>query len=592
MVSYPDTYPSSQSHRAPRSSRAPSVASSTTGTSRHHHRHHRSTRSHAGGGGGSSPSQPQNEFPIFTHTGDVEIFVAPPPPGRGERAHAHEGEQRFLLHRLILSQCSGFFEAGLSDEWAQGRNGGGGGQQGGGGGGPLGPVGQAAVARRPEKRRWMYELDWGNAGDEVPILVQKEPPQSLFGGPQDLPYNSPSRQPPPLRPKPAPPSSGFFRGLASNFSTLSVNTAAPSVSSASHGVANQPRTPTDDILLSYTNLFRIFYNYAPAIDTTNIANAYVECKALLAVADMYDALSVIGPRVDHHLLRFGSRLWKQIAKYPASYLKLGYLSRSRAIFAEAMVHVVGTWPASASQLKSGPGVQGVSLPVLDLIEDKVDELEELKAKVESKLWRLTLTTSRGERVTPANAWLDWLVISLWRQWFAENTTPGIYGILKGPPSSSGASTTAGGSTSRRISSRSSTTSHSRSNSIIRPSHSQQPSLAALAAPAPPLPLPPPLNTGRIFRLIGIGGSAYLSHDACKRFLKYSAPADSGLYNRENIRRFERRIEELKNLARDAVQPLMRNFAEGTLDAEESGRGRDGGYLTCIRLEEGEMLWDE
>ncbi|RJE21615.1 hypothetical protein PHISCL_06050 [Aspergillus sclerotialis] len=91
----------------------------------------------------------------------------------------------------------------------------------------------------------------------------------------------------------------------------------------------------DPIIRDYENLFRLFYNYPPIVNSVNIATAYSECKALLALADMYDALPVTGPRVDHHLLGFGSRLFKQIAKYPPSYLKLGYLARSRVIFSEA-----------------------------------------------------------------------------------------------------------------------------------------------------------------------------------------------------------------------------------------------------------------
>lgn len=94
-------------------------------------------------------------------------------------------------------------------------------------------------------------------------------------------------------------------------------------------VVNLPHTATtvpvemDPIIRDYDNLFRLFYNYPPLLNSVNIATAYAECRSLLALADMYDALAVTGPRVDHHLLGFGSRLFKQIAKYPPSYLKLG-----------------------------------------------------------------------------------------------------------------------------------------------------------------------------------------------------------------------------------------------------------------------------
>jgi len=274
----------------------------------------------------------------------------------------------------------------------------------------------------------------------------------------------------------------------------------------------------------------------------------VQCKSLLQLADMYDALEVIGSRIDHHLLRFHGRLWKQIAKYPPSYLKLGYLAKSKAIFAEALIHVVGQWPAGQHQLRGQ-----VPQAVIEVIEDKVDELEETKARVESKLWRLTLTTSRGERVSPHNAWLDWQMMSLWRQWFAENTTPQPVSILKPPGSSS---------SHHRGSSR-----DARSNSSARTS-SQSTALVSRAAP------PQPLNTGRVFKQIGSGGSSYLNHDDVKRFMKISPE----LYSRESVRRGERRLDELKNLAKDAVKPLMRNFLE--LDLREGGLP----YLVCTKME--------
>lgn len=324
--------------------------------------------------------------------------------------------------------------------------------------------------------------------------------------------------PPPARNKPT-----SFSGLRStNFSTAQLSTSTP---------APVAPDPDDALFRDYDNLFRIFYNHAPALDTLNIAHAYVECKSLLALADMYAAIPVIGPRVDHHLLRFQGRLWKQIAKYPPSYLKLGYMARSKAIFAEAMVHVVGQWPLASPQLTNA-----VPDPVLDLILDKVEDMDDLKLKIEVKLFRLSLTTSRGDRVSPSSNWLDWMAVSLFRQWLAENTTPPPAPILKSP----------------------------RNNGTATPRPQEA------------------FNTGRVFRLIGAGGPAYLGHDECKRFLRLQHEQ----YNRENLKRFERRIEEVKNKARDAVKPLMRNFLE--LDLKEGGLP----YLTCTRVELRDFPWEE
>ena len=508
------------------------AASVTSGRS--HTRRHRHSRTHHGGSGGYAP---QNEFPVFAHTGDLEIIIS---SANGRK------ENRYLLHRLILSQCSGFFEAGTRAEWS--------GQ--GAASTSLARInenesvtaGSSSRASSQERRgsydaqprpRWRYVLDWRGAGDgDAPMLVKSEGAPSIFGG------GASSRTRPPAS------NENFFRSMT-NFSALNLN---------ERSQPSEPAEPGDEVLKDYDNLFRSMYQYPPILDTINIATAYTECKALLHLGDAYDALDVVGSRVDHHLLRFGARLFKQIAKYPPSYLKLGYLARSRTIFTEALIHVVGQWPFAAPQLRGQ-----VEASVMDLIEDKVDELQEQQERVESKLWRLTLTTSRGERVTPANDYMAWLAMSLFRQWFAENTTPAPASILKEPSTASSRP----GTGTRTSSSRASSSSHH----------------IATQRTAPPPP-PQPMNPGRVYRLLGSSSSSgYLTHDELKRFLKLHPE----LYTRDHLRRFERRMEEIKNLARDAVKPLMRNF----LELDLSSFGPAGlGYLTCVRLEGDEMPWDD
>lgn len=323
----------------------------------------------------------------------------------------------------------------------------------------------------------------------------------------------------------------------------------------------------DPILRDYDNLFRLFYNHPPLLNTINIATAYAECKALLALADMYDALPVTGPRVDHHLLGFGSRLFKQIAKYPPSYLKLGYLARSRVIFSEALIHVVGQWPAGQSHLRSGPYSPLPPL-ALDIIEDKFEDLEDLKARIDSKLLRLTLTTSRGERVTPQNAYLDWLAVSLFRQWLVDSTTPPPAPILKNsanPTNQTNASRTASAATSTTV-------------SASRPTDSTSPATAAVAS-------------ARVYRLIGSSSTqAYLSHEELKKFLKVHPTASSeSLYTREVLKRFERKMDEIKRLAREIVKPLMRNFLE--LDLKGGEFSDTIPYLTCVKVEDDDIPWE-
>ncbi|KAJ5093060.1 hypothetical protein N7456_008921 [Penicillium angulare] len=526
---------------------APSVVSRPS----HSGRRHRSGRSHHGGGSLSMSSS--NDFPIFTYTGDTEIAI-----------RTGSQERRYLVHRLILSQCSGFFEASTNEEWS-GQNTPGPAKPDGtlsrvseedsfSNGSTLAQSDHGGIPTRPgEKRRWRYELDWENRlEEEEPILVQKQPTYApmLSSGDQTAF--------PPTRSKPSNAQAGYFRSMANLVGMQSVaHLPLPE---------NGDRSKVDPLIRDYDNLFRLFYNHAPVLNSVNIATAYTECKSLLALADMYDALPVTGPRVDHHLLGFGSRLFKQIAKYPPSYLKLGYLARSRVIFSEALIHVVGQWPAALPNLRNGTYA---ALPdsVFDLIEDKYEDLEDLKARVESKLFRLSLTTSRGERVGPNNAYLDWLAVSLFRQWLIESTTPPPAPILK---NSSTPAPQTGGPGSQTSSSR---------------------------------PAVQPDPAARVYKLIGSSSSqAYLPHDELKRFLKiHPTQSADALYTRETFKRFERKMDEIKRLAREIVKPLMRNFLElelksgaeqtsTNLPSTESVPGAGLPYLTCTRVEEADLPW--
>ncbi|PGG96207.1 hypothetical protein AJ79_09676 [Helicocarpus griseus UAMH5409] len=620
MVSHPDT-PS----RPPAPASVASSSRLSHSQRRHHshshsnhHGHSRSHRSHHGG----STHQPLNQFPIFAATGDVEIVI-----------RASTQERRYLLHRLILARCSGFFEAGTSEEWSRAGMGLGMREESDGSGvngnaerglaiirdeedegeGDVNRNGNGhdrTVAHHgrsfsgpsgPTKTRWRYELDWENREeDEVPILVQRPPSQNntIFGGS----YLPP--QPPPARTKPPAPQQGFFRSITN---LTGIQSALHLPSTASAPSSTKPTaiddTPLDPTIRDYDNLFRIFYNYPPHLNSINIAAAYSECKSLLTLADMYDALSVVGPRVDHHLLRFSSRLYKQIAKYPPSYLRLGYLARSHVVFAEALIHVVGQWPAALPHLGQ---TSYAPLPdaVLDLIEDKVEDLEDLKARVEAKLFRLSLTTSRGERVSPTNAYLDWLAVSLFRQWLVENTTPPVQGILKPLPSqprdAAGGNAMSNYGTTTTI-----TATNGTSNSNNTPTTTARTSSSAGAATTTTTTKqaalsPSPYSPGRTYRLLGSHSTqSYLPHDELKRFLKLHPIPSSheSLYSRENMKRFERKMDEIKRHAREIVKPLMRNFLELDLRSLGGGAGDEGTatvvlpYLTCTRVGEGDFPWE-
>lgn len=576
MVSQPDpTAQYSLYHRRGHSSSSAASAILPQHNGHTSSRSKRYNRSHAGG----DSYTPLNEFPIFTQSGDVEIIVKAGPL-----------ENRYLLHRHILTRCSGFFEASTSEEWSRVS-------------GPdpstkpkirqlaagnevacMNPngsvlsqadsntgAGQPSTLALPTKRRWRYELDPGHGDDDVPMLVQRDPNdcdsfrpgnQSIFGDPRSGPgvgadARSPARsrrshsqsqqQPPPHPPK------SHRSSFAQSLANLSLSAQPKSHARSTTNTVTVAVPEEEDLVRDYENLFRIFYNYPPLLDGINVADAYIQCKRLLGLADQYDALAVVGPRVDHHLLQFQARLWKQVAKYPVSYLRLGYLARSKVIFQEALVHVVGQWPVGERSLRS-------SMPdsVLNLIEDKVDDLEYTVSRVERRLFRLTLLNSHGDRVCPSSNYLDWLAVSFFRQWLTDNTSP--------PPPGDPTSF------SRRTGNTSS-----------------QKSSAALAHKGVVAPLPALGAVGRAYRTLAGRPTAYLPHSACKDFLKLTPE----MYSRDNLRRFEKRLDELKAMAREIVAPLMGSSLELDLAAGTAGSKppSDGiRYLTCTSMREKDLPW--
>ncbi|KAH9893739.1 hypothetical protein F4778DRAFT_794783 [Xylariomycetidae sp. FL2044] len=616
MVSQPDPH-----RQQTLALRGPSSVVSARTSSRPHvsSRSKRYNRSHAGG----TSYLPQNEFPVFSHSGDVEIFIS-----------AGGRENRYLLHRHTLTRCSGFFEASTSQEWSKasvvpppmavelpareltriGEGGNGNTFVGGGG-----DVARTDASSPVPRRRWRYELDQGTGIDDIPMLIQKEAntansssnnatttngtSASIFGGGTRTTTSANSHA---LRSSSSNAKSHAHTHSTNSFFRSVANLSLAPAKTADTATEMHPLTQADeDLLRDYDNLFRIFYNYPPVLDGISIADAYVQSKSLLTLADQYDALAVVGPRVDHHLLQFQSRLWKQIAKYPISYLRLGYLARSKVIFQEALIHVVGQWPAGERSIR-----QNFPDAVLDIIEDKVDELEETVARVEGRLFRLALTNARGERVSPASGYLDWLAMSLFRQWLADNTAPapvvvGSHHHHHHPPlSSSSSSSSAARGHGHGHGHHHNHHHHHHHSSSSSSSHRGPATNTNTAIAATPATASPSLaSVGRTYRTLGGSSSSssssaasYLTHDECKRFLKLSPD----LYSRDNLRRFEKRIDELKGAAREVVRPLMGSGLELELERSAGSGGGGGGgggggmmmsYLTCVSVMERDLPWD-
>ncbi|KAG5933823.1 hypothetical protein E4U59_006604 [Claviceps monticola] len=482
----------------------------------------------------------QNDFPLF-HTGDVEITI------RGAIAADGAVSNTYLLHQHTLARCSGFFAASTSSQWSKAqsdpasanklaRDVGDDGDRGGGDKDGRDITQNAFGSTRP-KRRWKYELDHGTAWLDVPMLVQTDPLPAAKGG-SERAGDSQS-----LSPSLAGPGSGGPVASQPEVGSPATMNASQRVFDAEPDFRHGLLWGDKILLRNYDNLFRIFYNCRPMLNNINVVEAYRQCESLLTLADQYDALAVVRPCVEHHLLQFQSRLWIAVAGH-SRFFEFSYLARSKAIFKEALIHQVGIWHI----FQERPDLDVPDF-VLDMAERKVHELEENVSRVEGQLFRLSLTTEQGYRVTPFNDYLSWLVVSLFRQWLTENIK-----AQSGPACNS--------------KTENDNDHHSDDNGTTVPST---------------------FDTCRAYRDIGSDSpSAFLDLNECDEFLALNPQ----LQTPANLVRFEKRMADLKAMARDLVRPLLRNNLELNVDSPNiSWETLDKPlYFTCTTVEDEDIPW--
>ncbi|KAG5970222.1 hypothetical protein E4U56_007920 [Claviceps arundinis] len=506
----------------------------------------------------SSSCMSKDEFPIFARTGDVEITIRGAIAADGVEAVS----KTYLLHQDTLARCSGFFAASTSSQWSKaqsdparvnelardmgddGDRGGGSGSSSGGDKDGGGSAPNTFGSTRP-KRKWKFELDHGTEYLDTPMLVQTGSLPAQKGGSGRA---GDSQSSSPLL---SGPGSGGPAASHTISSSLQPEDGPPVTPNGSQRVFDEDPDMRDRLLATdktllrnYDNLFRMFYNCRPMLKNADAFYARVESSFVLKLAEQYDALAVVRPWVENHLLQFQSRLWEQIARSANRCFEVGYQARSKVIFKEALIHVVGTWYLCI------PERPDLDVPdfVLDIVEDKVYELQEKVSRVEGQLFRLSLTTEQGKPVCPANNYLDWLVVSLFRQWLADKTEPEIWPVCDNSESESD-------------------NSH----------HSDEINVFV-----------PPMDIYQVYQKLGSDSpSAFLDHDECEAFLALIPQ----LYTPENLVRFEKRMADLKVLARDLVRPLLHNSLELDVDSSDMSEAwYKPFYFTCTTVEDDDIPW--
>jgi hypothetical protein len=186
-----------------------------------------------------------------------------------------------------------------------------------------------------------------------------------------------------------------------------------------------PSTGDEEIALyevheAYNNLFLMYYNKTPNIDTNNVEKALRQAEILIQIAALYGSIPIVRPYLSNCMLQYGRDLYKAILKDPPRWLQVSGYLESAPIFKEAVVHIVGSYPHWPWKT-----VQQEELPeeVHEIIQTKLDNLQTLKTNIDRTLFTSSIRICGQEIRLSENdmATFDtWFMVQLWRDWFCRS----------------------------------------------------------------------------------------------------------------------------------------------------------------------------
>ena len=135
---------------------------------------------------------------------------------------------------------------------------------------------------------------------------------------------------------------------------------------------------------------------------------------------MHDAVTHIADKIDLALLRKHRQLFDAIAANPAPWSELGLRLESPTIFREAIIHLVGRWPAMSEGVRSD-----LRDEIRLLCQKKHGELHARKGMIEVRIasyypqvLNRTVDFNPGQTSYSSDIYL-WMAVSLFRHWFAQ-----------------------------------------------------------------------------------------------------------------------------------------------------------------------------
>jgi hypothetical protein len=179
----------------------------------------------------------------------------------------------------------------------------------------------------------------------------------------------------------------------------------------------------------YEKVLGAIYNRPLEVVNDNMAELLEEVMGLVDVGEYLGCMHVLYRTIDSMLTEHGQLLYRSVASNPVQWGELAVRVHSTAIAREAIIHLTGQWKKIDVISK-----QRISPKLLQLVEKKDADLDEVKEKIERNLanWyptnlqrELTATDERKSRHSYANEVIHWLSLQVFRQWFSNAVVNGV-----------------------------------------------------------------------------------------------------------------------------------------------------------------------
>ncbi|BCS29397.1 uncharacterized protein APUU_70967S [Aspergillus puulaauensis] len=177
---------------------------------------------------------------------------------------------------------------------------------------------------------------------------------------------------------------------------------------------------SEQIRCVWSNIFRIFYDKPPVLDTDGQGSILANCQMLVEKAEELHSTSVVSRAIQTTLVTFDQTLYQLISQDPVSWVKLAVCIQSGSIFQESMIHLVGKWGFLEEKARE-------SLPksVRTLCVQKIQGLNDIKKAVEFQIVnRLPHPRSDKAYYRETKNVYGWMALTFYQQWLCQSFAGG------------------------------------------------------------------------------------------------------------------------------------------------------------------------